>query len=165
MKPQPFEPHFYIASKKHQSIRRGSAQPTNPRKTGKPCVALPAPTVPPKPRVESSNLSAPAKNPPDFVRNQADLLLLWVVRGLPESSCRASRGQIVQSVPPVLNLSVWYSIKIASKVTPQSADCGVTLWWVMWVSCGILSQLKPVCDPAESGCVLFHIVHFCDLRG
>ena len=72
------------------------------------------PTVPPKPRVESSNLSAPAKNPPDFLRNQADLLLLWVVRGLPESSCRASRGQIVQSVTPVLNLSVWYSIKIAS---------------------------------------------------
>ena len=69
----------------------------------------------PKPRVESSNLSAPAKNPPDFARNRADLLLFATVRGLPESSCRPSRGQIVQSVPPVLNLSVWYSIKIASK--------------------------------------------------
>ena len=73
------------------------------------------PTVPPKPRVESSNLSAPAKNPPDFARNQEDLLLLVTVRGLLELVCATSRGQIVQSVMPVLNLSVWYSIKIASK--------------------------------------------------
>ena len=37
------------------------------------------------------------------------------VRGLLELVCATSRGQIVQSVMPVLNLSVWYSIKIASK--------------------------------------------------
>ena len=131
---------------------------------GKPRRGVDTSTFPPKPRVESSNLSAPAKNPPDFARNQTVLLLLRAVRGSPESSCRASKDQIVQSVTPVLNLSVWYSIKIASKPTPQSSDCGVTLWWVWWVPCDFLSQLEFVCDSIESGSILLDVVHLRDLR-
>ncbi|MBR0313103.1 MAG: hypothetical protein IJQ98_12010, partial [Oscillospiraceae bacterium] len=106
---------FHIIKK--ASIR-GAAGFPKPRilgQTGKPRRGADASTATPKPRVESSNLSAPAKNPPDFLRNRADLPLLRAVRGLPESSCCRLRGQIVQSVTPVLNLSVWYSIKIASK--------------------------------------------------
>ena len=107
-------------------------------------------------------MTAIATKPPEIARFQAVFLLFEAVRGLPESACRASRGQIVQSVPPVLNLSVWYSIKKASKPTPQSTDCGVTSWWV---SCGFLSQLESIRDSVESGSVLLHIVHLRNLGG
>ena len=98
---------FLISSKEHQTI---SVPLANAQ-----ILALVVMSIsPPKPRVESSNLSAPAKKTPEIIRFQAFFISSGTVRGLTFSPRRRAKHQIVHCVPSFCNRFVWYSIKRAS---------------------------------------------------
>ena len=106
-KPSLAERYFWIASKEHQTVANHLANAQT-------SALVVMSTSTPKPRVESSNLSAPATKMAEIVRFQPFFISFEAVRGLAKSSYRRAERQIVQSVTPFLNASVWYSIKRAS---------------------------------------------------
>ena len=106
---------FLIASKEHQTAaeRLANAQ----------ILALVVmSTSSPKPRVESSNLSAPATKTPEIARFRAFFSPFEAVRGLAILPRRRAKHQIVHCVTPFLNASVWYSIKRASGACRSAAN-------------------------------------------
>ena len=82
-------------------------------------------TSPPKPRVESSNLSAPATKTPEIARFQAFFISFGAARGLAILPRRRAKFQIVHWVTRFRNCSVWYSINKASR----GGGCGLATNW------------------------------------
>ena len=80
---------FCHSIKRASKRRRGKSCETQTlEQTGKVPCPLAASTATPKPRVESSNLSAPATKIPDFERNREFSLFLRIIR----NSTRSSRS-------------------------------------------------------------------------
>ena len=106
---------FHIINKASTRIAVGVLKPRILGQTGRHPRGAGGSTSTPKPRVESSNLSAPAKKTPEIVRFQVFFLSIETIRGLAVSPCRRAERQFVQCVTRFCNRSVWYSIKRASR--------------------------------------------------
>ena len=104
----------YIINKASNLLAAAFPKPHILGQTGEPPRGAGASTSTPKPRVESSNLSAPATKSPEIARFQAVFLSFAAVRGLAKSSSHRAEHQIVHCVTRFRNRSVWYSIKKAS---------------------------------------------------